>query len=117
MASIIDTDTSHYQIGTPIPPDTHAVSVSLPTWEAVCGYEEGDPRITSQLITGYPRFRIHTYHTMITTKLLSDFNDPTFSCMIFPSFEVAKRVENFLQVIFSFQKFKHLFREYLKIIV
>ncbi|RDA90345.1 hypothetical protein CP533_4135, partial [Ophiocordyceps camponoti-saundersi (nom. inval.)] len=40
-----------------IPPDTaHAISVSLPTWKANIGYEEGQEWVVSKLETGYPRF-------------------------------------------------------------
>ena len=37
--------------------DTHekAVSVSLPTWKANVGYEEGEDWVLSKLKTGYPR--------------------------------------------------------------
>lgn len=32
-----------------------AVSVSLPTWSANVGYEEGDDRVLGKMKTGYPR--------------------------------------------------------------
>lgn len=32
-----------------------AVSVSLPTWQANVGYEEGDAQVVSRMVTGYPR--------------------------------------------------------------
>ena len=34
---------------------SQAVSVSLPTWEANVGYEEGDRWVLSRMTTGYPR--------------------------------------------------------------
>ncbi|KAF6764097.1 cystathionine gamma-synthase [Ephemerocybe angulata] len=47
-------------LGTSIPPDTpHAISVSLPTWRDNVGYEEGDKRVVSSMVNGYPRFFIH----------------------------------------------------------
>lgn len=46
-------------LGEPIPDSPHAVSVCLPTWRDVIGYEEKDPRVTSRLRTGYPRFFLH----------------------------------------------------------
>ncbi len=46
-------------LGAPIPDSPHAVSVCLPTWEDVMGYEEKDPRVIGKLRTGYPRFFIH----------------------------------------------------------
>lgn len=32
-----------------------AISVSLPTWKAVVGYEEGEEWVLGKLKTGYPR--------------------------------------------------------------
>ena len=47
-------------LGSPLPlGDVHSVSVNLPKWIHVVGYEQGDPSVISQLTTGYPRFRIH----------------------------------------------------------
>jgi cystathionine gamma-synthase len=33
-----------------------AVSVSLPTWKANVGYEEGEEWVLSKMKTGYPRY-------------------------------------------------------------
>lgn len=63
------------EIGEPIPPNTahvslssalitrvllvdfyKAVSVSLPTWRANVGYEEGEDWVIDKMKTGYPRF-------------------------------------------------------------
>jgi cystathionine gamma-synthase len=38
---------------------SHAISVSLPTWNDNVGYEEGDKRVLDKMVTGYPRFFIH----------------------------------------------------------
>ena len=46
-------------LGAPLPTDEHACSVSLPTWQAVVGYEEGDPAVTTAMKCGYPRFVYH----------------------------------------------------------
>ncbi|KNE69140.1 hypothetical protein AMAG_13996 [Allomyces macrogynus ATCC 38327] len=44
-------------LGTSIPPhEPHAVSVSLPEWRDVIGYEEGTKRVHDSLQAGYPRF-------------------------------------------------------------
>lgn len=43
-------------LGYPIPDDPHAISVCLPTWKDVIGYEDGDPRVRQALRAGYPRF-------------------------------------------------------------
>ncbi len=46
-------------LGRPIPDSRHAVSVCLPTWQSVIGYEEGDEAVTSRMRCGYPRFFLH----------------------------------------------------------
>jgi cystathionine gamma-synthase len=46
-------------LGLPIPASPHAVSVCLPTWKDVIGYEEKEPRVIDQMKTGYPRFFLH----------------------------------------------------------
>jgi cystathionine gamma-synthase len=46
-------------LGAPIPDSLHAVSVCLPTWDDVIGYEEKDPRVIDKMRTGYPRFFFH----------------------------------------------------------
>ncbi|KAJ3361765.1 hypothetical protein GGF31_002027 [Allomyces arbusculus] len=44
-------------LGTSIPPhEPHAVSVSLPEWRDVIGYEENTARVHDSLQAGYPRF-------------------------------------------------------------
>lgn len=39
----------------------HAVSVTMPKWSHVVGYEEGDPAVTDRLVLGYPRFVYHPF--------------------------------------------------------
>jgi cystathionine gamma-synthase len=46
-------------LGLPIPATIHAVSVALPRWQDVVGYEEKWPEIVEKMATGYPRFVIH----------------------------------------------------------
>jgi cystathionine gamma-synthase len=44
------------EIGITIPANTpHAVSVTLPTWRANVGYEEGEDWVVSKMNSGYPR--------------------------------------------------------------
>ena len=45
-------------LGVSIPPTPYGVSVCLPLWEHVIGYEEKDPRVVSKFQSGYPRFFI-----------------------------------------------------------
>lgn len=50
------------KLGQPIPNELHAVSVSLPAWDDVKGYEEADPRVINAMQLGYPRF---VYHPLV----------------------------------------------------
>ncbi|MDD5351130.1 MAG: PLP-dependent transferase [Chthoniobacteraceae bacterium] len=47
-------------LGRPLPESVHAVSVALPRWRDVVGYEEKDPAVLTRLACGYPRFVIHS---------------------------------------------------------
>jgi len=47
------------RLGRPIPETRHAVSMSLPRWEDVVGYEEKRPETMRHLTVGYPRFVLH----------------------------------------------------------
>lgn len=46
-------------LGRPIPNTKHAISMCLPRWRDVVGYEERDPATMDQLQLGYPRFFYH----------------------------------------------------------
>ena len=90
-----------------------AVSVSLPTWKACVGYEEGHEWILSKMKTGYPRymysqsraiiglrFRSFFVHKTIDAfaeaivKKYGSFNERAF---LFPSHSVAERCVDFFQ--------------------
>lgn len=47
-------------LGRPVPDSPHAVSVALPRWADVVGYEEKQPEVMARLAGGYPRFVIHS---------------------------------------------------------
>lgn len=56
-------------LGRPLPDTPHAVSVSLPRWRDVVGYEEKHPEVMRQLTLGYPRFVIHPWVQDIARQL------------------------------------------------
>ena len=56
-------------LGTPIPDSPHAVSVCLPTWADIIGYEEKEPRVIDRMRTGYPRFFLHPLINQVRTAL------------------------------------------------
>jgi hypothetical protein len=115
------------ELGLPLPlNDFHAVSVSLPLWEHVVGYEEGNPEVISKMTCGYPRFRFHdavqglmaivlACHTLqnsvslesvyLTNKIVEQENEITLktipttkSCLVFPSLAVGKRFLDFMVI-------------------
>jgi cystathionine gamma-synthase len=101
--------------------DAHGVSISLPTWSAVVGYEQGDPAILTKLKSGYPRFRFHQsleklmnvllyiYYledardddSVISSGSVGSFENPpkrvaSIEILVFPSVAVAERFASFL---------------------
>ncbi|KAB8076694.1 pyridoxal phosphate-dependent transferase [Aspergillus leporis] len=79
-------------IGGAVPPNTdHAVSVSLPTWKANVGYEEGEPWVVSKMQCGYPRFFIHPIIQELAKEVVQRYGNPdTESAMLFPSSKTAQ---------------------------
>jgi cystathionine gamma-synthase len=57
------------KLGAPIPDSPHAVSVCLPTWADIIGYEEKDPRVIGRMRTGYPRFFFHPLINKVRSAL------------------------------------------------
>lgn len=84
-------------LGRPLPLDEHACSVSLPTWCSIVGYEEGDPKVTSQLSCGYPRFAYHPYIIQLMDYAVETHGSKKERCLILPSPEAAARFQVFLQ--------------------
>lgn len=87
------------EVGDSIPLNTrHAVSVCLPTWEATVGYEEGEKWVVDKMTTGYPRFFIHKSIQKLCRVLKEKYAKEDETCLIFPSYEVAKRCREFCKV-------------------
>ncbi|KAG7813654.1 hypothetical protein KL921_001200 [Ogataea angusta] len=85
-------------IGAPIPNNTeHAVSVTLPTWEATVGYEEGQDWVVNQMHSGYPRFFVHNKVKELSRLLELNYAKENEKSMIFPSYQVAKRCREFIR--------------------
>ncbi|KAI5955605.1 STR2 [Candida jiufengensis] len=85
------------EVGTPIPNIPHAVSVTLPTWEATVAYEEGEEWVTSKMNSGYPRFFIHQSIQKLCKKLEHKYGRQGEKCLVFPSYKVAKRCREFIK--------------------
>lgn len=78
-------------LGRPIPDVPHAVSVSMPTWADVLGYEEGDPRVVDALQAGYPRFVFHPRVKALTAAAEAALAGPEERVLVLPSAAVAER--------------------------
>ncbi|KAI0912413.1 pyridoxal phosphate-dependent transferase [Ustulina deusta] len=89
-------------LGDSIPPNTaHAVSVSLPTWKANVGYEEGEEWVVGTMITGYPRFFIHKAIEALGADIIAKHGRPGEagmpSAMLFPTRQAAQRCVDFIR--------------------
>jgi cystathionine gamma-synthase len=73
------------ELGLALPDSLHAVSVALPRWQDVVGYEEKWPDVVSRLQCGYPRFVIHRL-----VQELARFIEPERHCLPFPSRHAAQ---------------------------
>jgi cystathionine gamma-synthase len=80
------------ELGRPIPASPHAVSVALPRWQDVVGYEEKTPEVVNALTSGYPRFFIHAE----VRKLARQMADGQ-PCLPFPSLRAARRCAEFIE--------------------
>lgn len=79
-------------LGRPIPASPHAVSVALPRWQDVVGYEEKDPAVISQLSLGYPRFVVHRL-----VQELAHYLGQGSPCLPFPSRRAAELAADFVR--------------------
>ena len=80
-----DPPCSEQDLGHPLPDSDYAVSVSLPRWKHVIGYEEGDPSVLERLRTGYPRFFVPRIVRHLEKTCLKDFGAASGErCKIFP---------------------------------
>jgi cystathionine gamma-synthase len=68
-------------LGTPIPDSPHAVSVCLPTWADIIGYEDKEPRVVDKMRTGYPRFFFHPLINEVRALLKAE---PGWDVLPFP---------------------------------
>jgi len=83
---------SEAELGKPIPDSPHAVSVALPRWQDVVGYEEGRPEVIRALASGYPRFVIHPLVQTLAQRLGGGM-----PCLPFPSRRAAQMCVNFVR--------------------
>jgi len=84
------------EMGKPVPDTRHAVSVALPTWDQVVGYEECDPAVLGAMETGYPRFFVNRIVRELNGLAQLEFAGPGEQAVIFPSTVAAGRCQEFL---------------------
>ncbi len=80
------------ELGRPIPASPHAVSVALPRWQDVVGYEEKKPEVVNALTSGYPRFFIHA-EVRDLARQLGDGQ----ACLPFPSPRAARLCAEYIE--------------------
>lgn len=79
-------------VGRALPDSTHAISMSLPRWSDVVGYEEHQPEVWSHIKMGYPRF---VYHPLVLALVERLGAGP--HCLPQPSERVAKLCVAYIQ--------------------
>lgn len=80
------------ELGQPIPDTPHAVSVALPRWQDVVGYEEKRPEVMNRLKCGYPRFVVHPLVHELAQRIAGQK-----PCLPFPSANCAELCAQFIQ--------------------
>jgi len=91
-------------LGRPVPDAPHAVSVCLPTWADVIGYEEGESRVVDRMFCGYPRFFPHSLTTELFRRVESDLAveaSEAGHCLVFPEEKSANRALKFVRAQFA----------------
>ncbi|KAG3017816.1 hypothetical protein JG687_00005637 [Phytophthora cactorum] len=88
-------------LGISLPPrDTNAISVSMPDWEHIVGYEEGRPEVLDAMACGYPRFFRHplvvALQTATQNQIFSEDDASQWEVMTVPTSDVAERLHHFL---------------------
>ena len=85
------------ELGAPIPDSPHSVSVCLPTWADVIGYEESEERVLDAMKAGYPRFfRPLAVREWESRLLKARGGNGKMECLIFPTDLAAERCRRFI---------------------
>lgn len=87
-------------LGLALPESDHAVSVCLPRWQDVIGYEEGDPEVIDTFECGYPRFVAHPYVAELFLAAQAEFAKSAKkpeSALVFPSLAAAWRCADYVK--------------------
>lgn len=82
------------ELGIPIPASSHALSVSMPRWQDVVGYEEKEPEVIEALQTGYPRFVFHPAVQLAMETAARELG--LEACLVFPSEQSVSLARDFV---------------------
>lgn len=85
-------------LGCPLPDATHAVSVCLPTWDAVVGYEEGREKVVRAMRCGYPRFFRHPAVSRLVEAARQELAGDGEAVVVFPTRGAAQRALRFVEL-------------------
>jgi cystathionine gamma-synthase len=83
-------------LGNPIPDCEFGVSVCLPLWRHVIGYEEKDPEVTRHFRSGYPRFCCPPAIGALFEAAEAELAGPGERCLVFPREIHARRCLEFI---------------------
>lgn len=83
-------------LGSPLPDDEFGVSVSLPLWRHVIGYEEKDPEVVSKFRSGYPRFCCPPAVSELFSVAEAELASTGERCLVFPRLLHAERCLEFI---------------------
>ncbi|MDF1659469.1 MAG: PLP-dependent transferase [Verrucomicrobiales bacterium] len=84
-------------LGKALPESEHAVSVCLPRWSHVIGYEEGDPEVLETFECGYPRFVPHPFVDELFFAAQEEFAKKNEVTLVFPSLAAAWRCAEYVK--------------------
>jgi len=84
-------------LGLALPESDHAVSVCLPRWEHVIGYEEGNEEVLETFESGYPRFVPHPFVTELFLAAQEEFARDDEAAIVFPSLAAAWRAAEYVK--------------------
>ena len=78
-------------LGAPIPPTPYGISVCLPLWSHVIGYEEKDPQVVGKFQSGYPRFFVPPAIAALFEQVEKEHAQPGERALVFPKLVHAAR--------------------------
>jgi len=84
-------------LGRPLPDTPFGVSVCLPLWAHVIGYEEKDPEVVRHFKSGYPRFCCPPAVGALFEAAEKEFASAGQRCLVFPRLSHAQRCLDFIQ--------------------